>query len=86
MKGLRERFGRPLRLALIGGGPTSWIGRMHQTAAELDGHWRVVGGVFSSDPARSRQAGKELSFDPSTPLADGLLAEFEWLRDEAISR
>ena len=27
MKGLRERFGRPLRLALLGGGPSSWIGR-----------------------------------------------------------
>jgi predicted dehydrogenase len=65
MKGLRKRFGRPLRLALIGGGPSTWIGRMHQTAAELDGHWRVVGGVFSSDPARSRQAGAELGFDPA---------------------
>jgi len=65
MKRLRERFGRPLRLALIGGGPASWIGRMHQTAAELDGYWRVVAGVFSSDPARSREAGAELGFDPA---------------------
>jgi predicted dehydrogenase len=65
MKGLRGRFGRALRLALIGGGPASWIGRMHQTAAELDGHWEVVGGVFSSDPARSREAGAELGFDPA---------------------
>ncbi|TMG90093.1 MAG: Gfo/Idh/MocA family oxidoreductase, partial [Betaproteobacteria bacterium] len=65
MKRLRERFGRPLRLALIGGGPASWIGRMHQTAAELDGYWRVVAGVFSSDPARSREAGTELGFDPA---------------------
>ena len=65
MKGLRARFGRPLRLALIGGGPASWIGRMHQTAAELDGHWHVVGGVFSSDPVRSREAGAELGFDPA---------------------
>jgi predicted dehydrogenase len=65
MKGLRERFGRPLRLALIGGGPASWIGRMHQTAAELDGYWRVVAGVVSSDPARSRAAGIELGLDPA---------------------
>ena len=65
MHALRERFGRPLRLALIGGGPASWIGRMHQTAAELDGYWHVAGGVFSSDPARSRAAGAELGFDPS---------------------
>jgi len=65
MKGLRERFGRPLRLALIGGGPASWIGRMHQTAAELDGYWRVVAGVVSSDPARARDAGVELGLDPA---------------------
>ncbi len=73
MKSLRERFGRPLRLALVGGGPASWIGRMHQTAAELDGYWRVVGGVFSSDPARSRTAGQELGFDPHRSY--GTLAE-----------
>ena len=65
MPGWRERFGRPLRLALVGGGPGAWIGRMHQTAAELDGYWRVVGGVFSSDPARSRAAGAELGVDPA---------------------
>jgi predicted dehydrogenase len=65
MKSLRARFGRPLRLALIGGGPDSWIGRTHQTAATLDGYWQVMGGVFSSDPARSRAAGEELGFDPA---------------------
>ena len=54
--------GRALRLAMIGGGPTSWIGRMHHTAAELDGLWRVVGGVFSGDPARSRAAGASSCF------------------------
>ena len=57
--------GRALRLAMIGGGPTSWIGRMHHTAAELDGLWRVTGGVFSGDAARSRAAGAELGFDPA---------------------
>jgi len=63
MKSLRVRFGRALRLALIGGGPDSWIGRTHQTAAQLDGCWHVVGGVFSSDPARSPAAGEELGFE-----------------------
>ena len=70
MKGLRERFGRPLRLALIGGGPGSWIGRVHQSAAELDGYWRIVGGVVSSDPARSRDAGAELGFDRARSYGD----------------
>ena len=32
---LRQRFGRPLRLAVIGGGPDAWIGRMHRSAAAL---------------------------------------------------
>jgi len=60
---MRARFGRPLRLAMLGGGPTSWIGHTHRTAAELDGFWRVLGGVFSSDPARSREAGTALGFE-----------------------
>lgn len=64
MTGLKERLGRPLRLGIVGGGPESWIGRMHRTAAELDGWWRCAAGVFSSDPARSRAAGTALGFAP----------------------
>jgi len=63
MTSLRLRFGRPLRLAVLGGGPESWIGHMHRSAAELDGWWRVVGGVFSSDASRSRDGGQALGFD-----------------------
>lgn len=63
MTPLQARFGRPLRLALLGGGPGSWIGQMHRTAAELDGWWRVVGGVFSSDATRSQEGGLSLGFD-----------------------
>jgi predicted dehydrogenase len=81
MSGLRERFGRPLRLAIVGGGPKSWIGRTHQTAAELDGYWRVVGGVFSSDPERSRAAGSALNVDPERSY--GTIAE---LIDKESSR
>jgi predicted dehydrogenase len=62
---LRERFGRPLRLAVIGGGPGSWIGQMHRGAAEMDGWFRTTAGVFSSDPARSRTAGALLGLDPA---------------------
>jgi predicted dehydrogenase len=63
MAGYRERFGRPLRLGIVGGGPDSWIGKMHRSAAELDGDWRAVAGVFSGDPARSRAAGVGMGFD-----------------------
>lgn len=65
MTKLRQRFGRPLRLAMIGGGPDSWIGRLHRGAAEFDGWWRVVAGVFSSDPARSRVAGAAMGLEPA---------------------
>ncbi|MEP6791723.1 MAG: hypothetical protein ABI907_10150 [Ramlibacter sp.] len=60
---LRQKFGRPLRLAVIGGGPDSWIGRMHRGAAEMDGWFRVVAGVFSSDAGRSRAAGVAMGLD-----------------------
>ena len=61
---LRKRFGRPLRLAVIGGGPGSWIGHMHRSAAELDGWFRVNAGVFSADAEKSRAAGTQLGIDP----------------------
>lgn len=70
MADLRARFGRPLRLGVVGGGPDSWIGRLHRSAAELDGWWRVVAGVFSGDPVRSRVSGAALGFDPSRCYGD----------------
>lgn len=48
---------RKLRMGLIGGGPGSFIGRIHRIAAELDGEARLVCGAFSSTPERSREAG-----------------------------
>ena len=55
-----EVLGRRIRLALIGGGTGSFIGRMHRSAAALDNRYDIVAAVLSSDPERSRQAGKEL--------------------------
>lgn len=48
----------PVRLALIGGGPGSFIGRVHCMAAALDGRMRLVAGAFSRDPEKSRQTGQ----------------------------
>jgi hypothetical protein len=41
---------------VIGGGPGSFIGAMHRTAARLDDRYELVAGVLSSDPERSRSA------------------------------
>ena len=40
MTGLREHFGRPLRLGIIGGGPDAWIGRM-QESVEKNTDWNT---------------------------------------------
>ncbi|MFC1830425.1 Gfo/Idh/MocA family protein [Thermodesulfobacteriota bacterium] len=71
-------LGRRLRLALIGGGPGSFIGAMHRRASRLDDHFQVVSAVLSSDPTRSLAAGRELGLDEErihTNVADMLKAE-----------
>ena len=82
---LRERFGRPLRLAIIGGGPDSWIGQMHRGAAEMDGWFRTTAGVFSSEPTRSRAAGIALGLDPARSYGDVVeMLKAEARRDDRV--
>jgi predicted dehydrogenase len=56
-------------MGLVGGGPGSFIGRIHRLAAELDGNAQLVCGAFSSDPERSRAAGQAYHLDPSRVYA-----------------
>ena len=63
-------LGRRLRLALIGGGPGSFIGAMHRQAARLDDRYEVVCGVLSADPERAGVAGRELGLDQDRAYAD----------------
>ncbi len=65
-----EMLGRPLRLAVVGGGPGSFIGAMHRAAARIDGRYEIVAGVVSSDPARSRLAAPNIGIDPSRAHGD----------------
>ena len=53
-----QLMGRRLRLAVIGGGPGSFIGAMHRQAARLDDRYELVAAALSSDPARARLAGQ----------------------------
>jgi predicted dehydrogenase len=57
-------LGRRLRLAVIGGGPGSFIGAMHRQAARLDDRYEIVTGILSSDPDKSKKAGLELGLTP----------------------
>ncbi len=65
-----ETLGRPVRLALIGGGPGSFIGRMHRTAARLDGRYEIVAGVLSSKPEKAKAAGCEIGLDEERSYGD----------------
>jgi predicted dehydrogenase len=57
-----DMLGRRLRLAVIGGGPGSFIGAMHRQSARLDDRYEIVTGILSSDPEKSKQAATELGF------------------------
>lgn len=57
-------LGRRLRLAVIGGGPGSFIGAMHRQAARLDDCYEIVTGILSSDVDKSKKAALELGMNP----------------------
>ena len=57
-------LGRRLRLAVVGGGPGSFIGAMHRQAARLDDRYEIVAGVLSSDPERALRAATAIGIDP----------------------
>ncbi len=63
-------LGRRLRLAVVGGGPGSFIGAMHRQSARLDDRYEIVTGVLSSNPANAQQAGQELGFAPDRLYTD----------------
>lgn len=69
-------LGRRLRLAVIGGGPGSFIGPVHRLAARMDDRYEIVAGALSSDPARSIAAGAQLGLaaERCYPDAMALLA------------
>ncbi|SEE78470.1 Predicted dehydrogenase [Rhizobiales bacterium GAS191] len=70
------RFGRRLRLGVIGGGPGSFIGPVHRAAARLEDHYEIVAGVLSSNAERSRRYGRDIGLveDRAYGSAAGMLA------------
>jgi predicted dehydrogenase len=78
-----EAIGRRLRLAVIGGGPGSFIGAMHRAAARIDDRYELVASALSSDPQRSRAAGKEIGIADDRAYGSGLeLIDAEAERDD----
>jgi predicted dehydrogenase len=76
---------RRLRMGMVGGGPSSFIGPVHRIAAELDGEIAVVAGAFSSDAGRSRQAGEGYRIDPARAYPDlATMLRAEAAREDGI--
>ena len=65
-------LGRRLRLAVIGGGPGSFIGAMHRQAARLDDRYELVAAALSSDAQKSICAGCELGLQAERCYPDGM--------------
>lgn len=80
-----ERLGRRLRLAVIGGGPGSFIGAMHRQAARLDDRYELVAAALSSDAEKSVAAGMALGLPQERSYGGGqaLLAGEAARRDGA---
>jgi predicted dehydrogenase len=53
---LLSKFGRRLRIGLVGGGTDSVIGRTHLMAMRVDGLYDLVAGAMSIDPAIAAQS------------------------------
>jgi len=59
-----EPLNRKLRMALVGGGRGSFIGRVHATAAVLDNRAELVAGALSSDPVRAKESAEDYAISP----------------------
>jgi predicted dehydrogenase len=56
-------MGKKIRLGMVGGGKTAFIGGIHRIAARMDGIYEIVCGAFSSNPAISAATGEELGLN-----------------------
>ncbi len=62
--GINAPLNRKLRMALVGGGQGSFIGRVHSIAACLDNRATLVAGALSSDPARAKASAPAYDIAP----------------------
>ena len=82
---LLTKFGRRLRLGLVGGGRDFVIGRTHLVAMRVDGYYDLVAGVLSVDPAIARaSAGAELIADDRIYADYAEMAKREAARPDRI--
>lgn len=58
--GIQQKFGRRLRIGMVGGGPGAFIGEVHRKALRMDGFFDLVAGAFDINPTKSKEMGRLL--------------------------
>lgn len=76
-----EMLGRRLRLGVVGGGATSFVGEVHRRAARLDNRFEVAASALSSSPERGREQGVQAGI-----AADRAYGSLEEMLDREGSR
>ncbi len=76
-------LGRKLRLGVIGGGPSSFIGIVHRGASTLEEYYDVKAGVFSSNPVKSVASAKELGIERGYATAEEMI-KVEAAREDRV--
>ena len=85
--GINEPLNRKLRMALIGGGQGSFIGRVHSIAACLDNRAIVTAGALSSNPERAKASAPDYGIEDArayTSYQELLDSELALPEDERI--
>lgn len=65
METVNDQLNRKLRMALVGGGQGSFIGRVHSIAACLDNRAELVAGALSSNPERAKASAPAYDIKPN---------------------
>lgn len=76
--GTNDPLNRKLRMALVGGGQGSFIGRVHATAAVLDNRAALVAGALSSNAERAKAS----AADYDIPLARAYVSINDLVKQE----
>lgn len=57
---MSKKLDRRLRLGMVGGGPSAFIGAIHRTAARLDDRYELTAAALSSSPNQARAFAQQL--------------------------
>lgn len=75
----------PIKVAMIGGGVNSAIGRVHVIAMQMDQQFEVVAGCFSRDPKINRRSGEQYGVEDDRVYATlASLLDAEATRVDAV--